>query len=141
LFRGSSGDTNDFIAAGVAGSDRNGGALHGEEFGEKLDAGLVGAAVAGRGREGDLQGIPKFPGDGVVPGARVNADGEGHAVHRLMNPDHCKAGPVKVWSVKVWSVKVWSVKVWSVKVWSVKVWSVKVWSIKVWSIKVCAVKV
>ena len=75
--------------------------MHGQEFGEKFDAGFVGAAMDGRGREGDLQGVAKFAGDGVLPGAGANADGEGHAVRRLMNPDHFKVVPSIVCPVKV----------------------------------------
>ncbi len=69
------------MAAGLAGSNSNGGAGHLQKFCEKFDAGFIGFAFERGSGEGKFEGVAEFAGDGVLfcPGMELDGEGDGGA--------------------------------------------------------------
>src|SRR5271155_2611952 len=77
-------DTDNFLAAGLAGGNGNGRSRHHQKFREEFDAGLVGAAIDGWRGQREFERVAEFAGDGIFPGARVDLDCEGYAAGRFL---------------------------------------------------------
>src|SRR5215469_13639304 len=78
FFRSQPDDANHLIAAGLAGSNSNGGARHLQKFCEEFDTGLVGFTIdRGRG-ERDFEYVAERADHRILSGARLHFDREGY---------------------------------------------------------------
>ena len=92
-FRRQARHTDDFIPAGLAGCNGNGGTRQVQKFCEKINAGFVGFAVDGRGCEGQFYCVAYFAGDGILLCAGVDFDREGCSAGRVFYLCRRKALP------------------------------------------------
>src|SRR6266849_1921291 len=93
LLRGQPRHPDNFIPAGLAGSNSNGRTRHIQKFRKEFDAGGVGLAVHGRSSQRDLECVADVAGDCVLLRARMDFDREAHSGGRVSYNYHRKALP------------------------------------------------
>src|SRR6266851_2885003 len=91
LLRGQPRHPDNFIPAGLAGSNSNGRTRHIQKFRKEFDAGGVGLAVHGRSSQRDLECVADVAGDCVLLRARMDFDRERNAGGRVSYNYHQKA--------------------------------------------------